>query len=81
MRKCRRRACRVPGKGGLGKIDGLRREARENIGVRAECLLSMLGSASQATDDETARAYTGAMFFAEMIHDIRQIKRLLTPAK
>jgi len=44
----------------------------------------MFGDESQAkiTDDaDAARAFTGALFLAELTHDVRQIKRLLTPAK
>lgn len=39
----------------------------------------MLGNESQETDAEYVRAYTGALLFAEAMHDVRQIKRLLTP--
>ena len=39
----------------------------------------MLGNESQETDAEYVRAYTGAVLLAEAMHDVRQIKRLLTP--
>jgi hypothetical protein len=41
----------------------------------------MVGNEAQETDAEFVRAYTGAMLFAEAMHDVRQIKRLLTPKK
>lgn len=47
----------------------------------AELLLAMLGNESQATDAERARALAGASLFAEALHDLRQIRRLLSPAK
>lgn len=47
----------------------------------AECLLAMLGNESQGTDAEAVRALTGASLLAETMHDVRQIKRLLTPKK
>jgi hypothetical protein len=47
--------------------------------VWAECLLAMFGNESQGTDAEVVRALTGASMLAEAMHDVRQIKRLLTP--
>jgi hypothetical protein len=41
----------------------------------------MLGNESQETDAEFVRAFVGATLFAEAMHDVRQIKRLLTPPK
>lgn len=41
----------------------------------------MLGNENQETDAEYVRAYTGAVLFAEAMHDVRQIKRLLTAPK
>lgn len=42
-------------------------------------MLAMIGNETQSTDAEAVRAWTGAVLFAEMMHDVRQIKRLLTP--
>ena len=44
-------------------------------------MLSMFGNESQETDAEFVRALTGATLLAEAMHDVRQIKRLLTPKK
>jgi len=41
----------------------------------------MLGNESQESDAEFARAFAGATLLAETMHDVRQIKRLLTPKK
>ena len=81
MRDGRNRARRISSKGGVGKIENLRREARHDLGKWAECLLAMLGNESQETDAEFIRAFVGAALLAETMHDVRQIKRLLTPKK
>jgi len=44
-------------------------------------LLAALGNEDQETDAELIRAQVGAMMLAEVIHDVKQIKRLLSPAK
>ncbi len=67
--------------GERGKITELRRKARRDLGLWASCLLSMLGREDFETDAEYVRAYTGAVLLAEALHDVRQIKRLLTPKK
>jgi len=59
----------------------LRREAKADVGKWAECLLAYVGNETQETDAEHIRAFTGAMLIADMMHDVRQIKRLLTPKK
>ena len=59
----------------------MRRDARHDLGVWAQCLLAMFGNESQDTDPEFVRAFTGATLLAEAMHDVRQIKRLLTPKK
>ena len=41
-------------------------------------MLAALGNESQATDAEHIRAMVGAVMMAELIHDVRQIKRLLS---
>lgn len=41
----------------------------------------MFGNESQETDAEFVRAFAGAVLLAEAMHDVRQIKRLLTPKK
>jgi len=41
----------------------------------------MFGNESQETDAEFIRAFVGAALLAEAMHDVRQIKRLLTPKK
>lgn len=51
------------------------------MGKWAECLLAYVGNETQETDAEHIRAFTGAMLIADMMHDVRQIKRLLTPKK
>jgi hypothetical protein len=43
--------------------------------------LAALGNEAQRTEAETIRAYAGAVLIAETMHDVRQIKRLLTPKK
>lgn len=45
----------------------------------AACLLTMLGSDEHESDPRYVRAYVGAMFLAESIAEIRNIRRLLTP--
>ena len=79
MRVLGYRARGIQAKGGFGKIETLRREARHDLGKWAECLLATLGNESQRTDSEFIRAFVGAALVAEMMHDVRQIKRLLTP--
>ncbi len=44
-------------------------------------MLAALGNGSQDSEAEYVRAFTGAVLFAEAMHDVRQIKRLLTPKK
>lgn len=78
MRRCGRRVGRVPAEGIGGKIRELRRIARAEYGASAACLLAALGNESQETDAEHVRAMVGAVMMAELIHDVRQIKRLLS---
>ncbi len=45
----------------------------------AACLLAALKNETHETDPEHVRSYAGAMLLAELVHDVRQIRRLLTP--
>ena len=40
-----------------------------------------IGTESEPTDAEEARANAGALLTAQLIHDVRLIRQLLTPPK
>ena len=65
---------------GRGKIAELRREAREDLGVAAACLLAALGREGNEdqTDNEFVRAYAGALLIAEGLVELTRIRKLLT---
>lgn len=52
----------------------LRREARDDAGIAAACLLAALGNEWQETDPEFIRAYTGALLLAEGLQDLRLMR-------
>jgi hypothetical protein len=51
----------------------LRAKARDDLGIRATCLLAALGNEHQRSDAELARAYAGATFLAESMQDLKQL--------
>jgi hypothetical protein len=72
------RAGRRPRRGGGGKITELRALARRDAGLASACLLAALGTQPES-DNETARAYVGALIMVEAADDLRVIRKLLTP--
>ena len=56
----------------------LRRQARDDPGIAAACLLAALGNESQETDPEFIRAMVGALILDEAIRDIRVLRKVWT---
>lgn len=52
--------------------------ARKDLGIRASCLLAALGYAESDDDVEEAKAFTGALYLAEGLHDLSLIRQRLT---
>lgn len=63
----------------IGKITALRREAHGDLGVAAACLLAAFGAEDFESDAAEARAYVGAILVAEAVHELKNVRRLLTP--
>lgn len=57
----------------------LLREAHRDSGIAAECLRSFVLSTGDDDDTDFARALAGAALIAEGLHELRNIRRLLTP--
>ena len=47
--------------------------------MRAESILALVGYEPEDDDDRTASAWYGAETIARGLHDLEQIRRLLTP--
>ncbi len=54
--------------------------SREDLGVRATCLLAAFGT-SPDSDAEHARAIAGAVLLAKALQELENIRRALTPSK
>lgn len=71
----RARGCEIERR--RGKIEALRRRAREDGGTAAACLLTALGYEESEGDHEHARAYVGALMIIEFMQDLRIIRKAL----
>jgi hypothetical protein len=56
----------------------LRAKAHGDLGVAADCVLATFGY-ELTDDDDTARAYTGAILLLEALAEIKVIRKMLTP--
>lgn len=57
-----------------GKIEALRARAKHSTGIAAECLVAFVGREDDESE-EADRALVGATLLAELLADVRAIRR------
>lgn len=65
-----------------GKTVALHRDAKQDAGLAAVCILSALSGADRNSDapNALARAYAGGLILAEAVHDLSLLRRMLAAA-